>query len=376
VVPAVLLLVAAAVAIRGVWAWVDPGIADIPQASEYAARQVLAGVNPYVDANPYTYAPVYQYPAGTILWHLPFVALVPDSVVLGESFMAARVAAWAMDALAVGLLCLAGWAASGRNRTVPVLSLLPPAVYGLNATLVREVGLTGANDVLMAVLVATSVWLLADGHRPSMAALLWGLAVAVKLPALVLAPLFLGRARWRPVVLAGGVALALQVPFFVFPHLGLHGLAALAEPAARPDPYVVMQNSVWWPVYAVRGVEPWLVSTLGRGVVLVGLAITAWGAWSVRRLRPGPALRERLLAVAGVSLVAMFLLAPQWRVNFQSWGVPAAIVVTIGGIHRDGNVQPSSGGGLVAGQVPPPPPQRPVATRSDGMPTEQMQRTR
>ena len=72
----------------------------------------------------------------------------------------------------------------------------------------------------------------------------------------------------------------------------------------------------------------------------------------------------------------MFLLAPQWRVNFQSWGVPAAIVVTIGGIHRDGNVQPSSGGGLVAGQVPPPPPQRPVATRSDGRPTEQMQRTR
>ncbi|WP_157965400.1 glycosyltransferase family 87 protein [Euzebya rosea] len=364
-IPAMFVIVMGAVAIRAVWAWVDPGIADIPQASEYAARQVLAGLNPYVEANPYTYAPVYQYPAGTILWHLPFVALVPDGLVLGETFVAARMAAWAMDALGAGLLCVGGWVASGRGRTLPILALLPAALYGLNATLVREVGLTGANDVLMGVLLAASVWLLAEGHRPTRSAVLWGLAVAVKLPALAVAPLFLVRAGWGRVMLAGVVALVLQVPFFAFPDIGLHGLEAMAEPAARPDPYTVMVNSIWWPLYAARGVEPSVVDAISSGVVLLGLATSTWGVWSARRMASGPDARERLLAVSALAVVVMFLLAPQWRVNFQSWHVPATVVAAVGSLGAVGTSRQvwTSDDERRTWQVPPPPPCTPGVER-------------
>lgn len=335
-IPAMFVIVLGAVAIRAVWAWVDPGIADIPQASEYAARQVLAGLNPYVEANPYTYAPVYQYPAGTILWHLPFVALVPDGVVLGETFVAARMAAWAMDALGAGLLCAGGWVASGRGRTLPILALLPAALYGLNATLVREVGLTGANDVLMGVLSALAVGLLAANRQPTLAAVCWGLAVAVKPPALVLFPIVAFVAGWRRVLLAGAVAAGLQLPFLLWPRPGLHGLGAILEPALRNDSFDVVRNSAWWPAYVLAGAEGRLASVLSHVPVLAGFAAAGSGcAWVMRMSqRPWRDEVERLMAVTALALTVLVLLAPGWRNNFQAWPIPAAIAVAAIGLWQ------------------------------------------
>ena len=333
--PALTTVVLLGVVLRAVWTWIDPGIADIPQASEFAARQVLAGLNPYVEPNPFTYTPVYQYTAGTISWHLPFVAAIPDGRVMGETFMAARLSAWAMDALAMAAIGIAGWLAVGRPERVPVICLVPAALYALNATMIREVGLTAANDVLMAVLSAIAVGLLSTGRNRRSAAACWGLAVSVKLPALALAPIFVAVAGIRPVLLAGCTALALQTPFFLWPTVGLHGLDAILEPALRNDSYDVVRRSVWWPLYGLLAAQGRLASVLSYVPLSVGTSIAVLGVRSLtngRRGRRAVQEGERLLALAALTLTSLVLLAPGWRNNFQSWPLPLAVLVAASGI--------------------------------------------
>lgn len=331
-VPAAVAVVAFALGLRAVLAWIEPGISDIPQASEHAARQLLAGSNPYVAANPYTVAGIYQYPAGSLLWHLPFVAVIGEGAIAGETFLAARAAAWAVDVGVVAVLAAGGVAAvrgaSARqagsgNAAVPAVAFLPAVVYTLHPTLIRETGLTAANDVLMGVAVAACAWLLWRGHHLG-AAIALGLAVAVKPPAVVLVGVLLLVSGWRRVLQAGLVAAALQVPFLLWPDVGLHGLAAIAEPTARAaDGYLVLRASTWWPVYAAAGTPDWLVSGLGAVAALAGLAVAAWTGWTVARRDGGP---DTYLAAVALPLLLLFLLAPGWRVSFQAWMLPAVLL--------------------------------------------------
>lgn len=321
----VVALVVVAVALRAALAVLDPGISDIPQASEAAARQLLAGDNPYVTANPHTVAGVYQYPAGTLLWHLPFVALLPAGGLLGEPFVAARAAAWAVDAAVVAALAWLGL----RTPLPRWVALAPAVVWAVHPTVLRETGLTAANDVAMGVLVAAAGWVLARRARPGVAGVLLGLAVAVKPPAAALVPAVAVLAGWRTVLVAGGVAAALQLPFLLWPEVGLHGIAALLEPVARAeDGYEVLRFSLWWPVYAVAGASAGVVRA--AGIAAVGAA-AAVGWWTARRIGAGEGTGSpaAVLAALALPLLVLFLLAPGWRANFQDWMLPAAVLAAL-----------------------------------------------
>jgi hypothetical protein len=337
----VLALVLAAVGVRaGLMRW-DPGQSDISASSEEAARQLLDGRNPYVEENPFTIAPVYQYPAGTLLSYVPFTAAIGPDPVGGEGFLAARAATWAVDVAVVLALVAAGVrAATGRpalrGGRVPLGALLPAAAYALHPAIARETGLTGANDVLMGVAVAAFGWVLAVGGSTAAAAAALGLAIAVKPPALVLLPLLWRLRGLRAAAAAAAVPALLQLPFALWPEPQLGGLLAILEPAVRvSDGYDVVRFSLWWPLYAVAGLpEPLL---RGLGVVAAGAA----GLLALvlgQRLRPAgdrgpgaahPPLGGPALAAACLPVLVVFLLAPAWRVNFLGWSTVPAVLLAL-----------------------------------------------
>ena len=307
-----------AIAVRAPLAWVDPGISDIPRASETAARQLLAGVNPYMVANPHTVVGAYQYPAGSVLLHVPFVALLPAEA-LGEPWFPARVLLWV--ASAVGVLLL-GWAGArlGGSRA----GLATALILALHPTLVRESALTVANDVLLGLLAAGAAVALAR-RRPLWCGALVGLAVSVKPAALVLLPLV---GSWPAVTAAVAVPVGLQLPFLLFPTPGAHGLAAMAEPASRADPAAVLRYSTWWPLYAAAQPPPRLLALVAGLGVLLAVAVAVWAGIRLRRAGSG----GRAPAAVALALLAAFALGHRLRLNFQDWYlVPFALAACLDG---------------------------------------------
>lgn len=294
-----------AVALRAPLAWVDPGIGDFATASELAAQQLLAGANPYLQSNPHATAGTYQYPAGTILAHLPLVALDPGAIA-GEEHLGARATLWAVDAAAVVALG-AVLAAMGRPRAGVVAALL----YAVHPTLVRESGIVVANDVGLGALAAGCGLALAR-RRPALAGALAGAAIAVKPAALVLVPVLLAAAGVRPALLALGLPAALQLPFLLLPVPGLHGLAAIAEPAARLESPLALGPSLW----AALPPSPGLVrvlSVLGAGTA------AAVGTLTGRVLRRRGGDPAAALAAVALPLLTAHLLATRWPANFSGW---------------------------------------------------------
>ncbi|HWB70630.1 MAG TPA: hypothetical protein VG452_00305 [Egibacteraceae bacterium] len=324
--PLVLALGVVALLVRVPLAWVDPGVGDFARSSETAARQLLAGANPYTVPNEHTVYGIYQYPAGSLLAHLPFVAVAPRRL-LAEPWVGARAALWATEAAAVALLAWAG-ARLGHARA----GVAAAVAYALGPTLVRESAIVVANDLMLALAGTASAVALAAG-RPLAAGLLAGLAVSVKPPALLLVPLLLVAAGWRPAALACAVPAVLQAPFLLWPSPGLHGLVAIAEPAARPDPYATVQYSTWWPLYATLGpTRPLLGVVTAAGVV----AACAAAVWAGRQLRRRGITLARTAAAYALPLLVAFLGASALRTNFQDWYLPlfllcAAVVGTTPG---------------------------------------------
>ncbi len=315
-------LAALAVAVRAPLAWLDPGISDIPRASEFAAGQLLAGLNPYVEANPHTVVGAYQYPAGSVLAHVPFVALLPAEV-LGERWIPARMVLWVASAAAVFAL---GWAASaavGRRASLAV-----GLVLALHPTLVRESGMVVANDVLLGLLVAGAAVALAC-RRSLWCAALVGLAISVKPSALVLVPLVALVAGWSAGALSVAVPGALQLPFLLLPSPGLHGLAAMAEPATRGDPWNVLQYSSWWPLYLAAPPSGLVLRAVTLLAIAAGSGTSLWAATRLRRTPPDLATTSLALALP---LLATFLLGHRFRINFQDWYlVPFLVGVCVAG---------------------------------------------
>ncbi|MGH8901977.1 MAG: glycosyltransferase 87 family protein [Egibacteraceae bacterium] len=307
--PAVLGLVGVALVVRVPLAWLDPGIADIPRASETAARQLLTGTNPWTAPNPETVAGTYQYPAGSLLAHLPLVAVAPRELG-GEPWVGARATLWVTEAAAVALLAWAG-ARAGHPRG----GLIAAAAYALHPTLARDSGMTVANDLILALCATASAVALAR-RRPMLAAALAGLAVSVKPVAAVLLPLLLMAAGWRAALLAAAVPVVLQAPFLLLPSPGLHGVTAMLEPVGRIEPGSVLTYSIWAPLYRLLGPTPALLRIVGAAGALGGLAAGAWAGW---RLRKGPHSAARVTAAYAVALLVPFLLAFIQRTNYQDW---------------------------------------------------------
>jgi hypothetical protein len=307
--PVVLGLVGMALAVRVPLAWLDPGIADIPRASETAARQLLEGTNPWVALNPETVAGTYQYPAGSLLAHLPLVAVAPRELA-GEPWIGARATLWASEAAAVALLA---WA--GARAGYPRGGLLAAAAYALHPTLARNAGMTVANDLILALCATASAVALAR-RRPMVAAGLAGLAVSVKPVAVVLLPLLLMAVGWRSALLAAAVPVVLQTPFLLLPSPGLHGIAAMLEPVGRVEPDPVLAYSIWAPLYRLLDPTPALLRVVGIASAVGGLAAGCITGW---RLRKGPNSTARVTAAYALALLVPFLLAVVQRTNYQDW---------------------------------------------------------
>lgn len=315
---AAITLVALGLLLRVPLAWIDPGIGDFARASETAAGELLRGVNPYTVANPHTTFGTYQYPAGTLLFHVPFVAALPTSV-LGEAWFAARAAVWAAEAGAIVLLVWAGTRLAG-----PRAGTIAGFAYAVHPTIVRESGIVVANDLLLAVLVTAAAYATIR-RQPSIAGLLVGLAIAVKPAAAVLLPLVLVAEGIAPTAWAVGVPAALQAPFLLWPRPGLHGVRAILEPAARDDPFGVLRSSTFWPWYAATDGRLWSVSVAAT----LGLAASLGAAWWVgRRLRDD---RDPMLVLAAYALplTVAFLLASIQRTNYGDWALPT-VLLTVG----------------------------------------------
>lgn len=293
-------------------AWLDPGISDIPRANELAAEQLLDGRNPWVEPNPESLIGRFQYPAGSVLAHLPFVALVPGEAG-GEAHLGARTALWATDVAVIVLLAV-GLARLGRSAAGSVAAL----AYALHPTLVRETGLTVANDVILAAAIAVGALALAR-RRPLTAAVAIGFAISVKPSAAVLVPFLLLAAGWRPAALAALVPVLLQLPFLLWPTPGLWGLAAMLEPAARASGDAALQRSLW---AAFTPASPAVLAVLTAVDVVVSSAVAAWAGLRVRGARD-PA---RTAAAVALPLLVLFLLSTRWQLNFQGWYLTAAVV--------------------------------------------------
>lgn len=312
---AAITLVALGLLLRIPLAWVDPGIGDFARASETAAAELLRGVNPYTVANPHTTFGTYQYPAGTLLFHVPFVAALPASV-LGEAWFAARAAVWAAEAVAIVLLVWAGTRIAG-----PRAGTIAGFAYAVHPTIVRESGIVVANDLLLAVLVTAAAYAAVRRH-PAVVGVLVGLAIAVKPAAAVLLPLVLVAHGGASAGWALAVPALLQAPFLLWPRPGLHGIRAILEPAARDDPFGVLRSSTFWPWYAATDGRLWSVSAAAA----VGLAAALAAAWWVgRRLREDrdPAL---VLAAYALPLTVAFLLASIQRTNYGDWALPTVLL--------------------------------------------------
>lgn len=308
-------LVALALVVRVPLAWVDPGISDIPVSTETAVTQLFDGTNPYTVDNPDTHLGRYQYPAGTLLSHAPFVLAVPDTVV-GEEHVGVRAAIWTTEVLAVLLLLWAGTRLASRRAGAAAAF-----AYAVHPTLVRDAGIVVANDLLVGAAVAGSAYAFVR-RRGTVAGSLLGFAIAVKPSAAVLLPLVLVADGLRPAAWAVAVPAALQAPFLLWPRPGLHGVHAMLEPAARDDAFGVLRSSAWWPWYAATGGRPWAVTVAAVVGLLAALALAAWVGRRLRRDRAPVAVAAGFAA----PLMAVFLLASVQRINYGDWALTAMML--------------------------------------------------
>jgi hypothetical protein len=302
-------LVALALAVRVPLAWWDPGISQIGTSTEIAVEQLLDGDNPYPRPNPDADFGTYQYPAGTLLVHTPLIAAVPDEVA-GEEHLGLRATAWLTDAVAVALLASAAGPAAGF-------------AYALHPTLVRESGLTVANDVLLALLVAATAIALSR-RRVVAAGVLAGLAISVKPAALLAVPVLLAAVGWVPALLAIAVPVALQLPFLLWQSPGLEPFEGLLEPATRSEPLLVLRESTWYPLYRWVGHGDGVRSV----VAFVGVVIGGFVAlWAGRELRRRGITLSRAAAALSLPLLVSYALAGTPRTNYQDWYLTAFLVV-------------------------------------------------
>jgi hypothetical protein len=303
-------LAALALALRVPLAWWDPGISDIPTSTEIAAEQLLDGDNPYTLPNPDTQVGHYQYPAGSILAHLPFVALQPDRL-FGEEHVGVRVAIWFNEAVTVVLLLWAG-ALVGRSRAGQAAAF----AYAMHPVLLREAGQTVANDLILATLVLGAAVALAR-RRPMLGAVLVGLAISVKPVVVAALPVVLVAVGWQAAAAAVLVAVGVQLPFLLFPTPGTHGLRWILEPVGRAEIAPVLRaNSLWWPVYLVVGTSAAAIKTASRASLALCLAAAAWAGWQLRRTE---LTLERLAAAFALPLFLAWATASMQRTNYQCW---------------------------------------------------------
>jgi hypothetical protein len=188
------------------------------------------------------------YPAGAQLFFRAVTAI-------HESVSAFKVAFVICD-FGIALLLLDLLRTSGRG----VHWVLAYAWHPLLAT---EVAGSGHIDIVGALLLMISVAALAR-HWRAIAALAFGLAIAVKFLPVVLLPLYWKRVRIRDVALAAAVVALLYVPFLNHGHISIGSLGTYVQTFRFNGPLFAVLDQV---------APPQLLAGLA---VLVGLMAATW----------------------------------------------------------------------------------------------------
>ncbi len=209
--------------------------------------------------NPYLPSP---YPAGAQLFFRSVTAI-------HESIFALKVAFVLCDLVIVFVL-LDILKNSGRGAHWVL-------AYAWNPLLAIEVAGSGHIDIVGVLLLLVSVAALARRWRP-VAALAFGMAVAVKLLPVVLLPLYWKRVRVRDAALAAAMVVLLYVPFLNHGRIPIGSLGTYVQSFRFNDP-----------VFAV--LERFASPQIAAGIaVLVGFLTTIW------LMRKGPEFSSDALA--------------------------------------------------------------------------------
>jgi hypothetical protein len=166
--------------------------------------------------------------------------------------------------------------------------------FAWNPLLAIEVAGSGHIDIVGALLLVISVAALARRWR-AVAALAFGLAVAVKFLPIVLLPLCWKRVRIRDAVLAAIVVILLYVPFFDHGRIPFGSLGTYVTGFRFNGPVFAMLHYV---------ASPQLLAGLA---VLVGLATAAWLRRASRDLPNKKPLTTESTEVHGENAEAFFL---------------------------------------------------------------------
>ena len=188
------------------------------------------------------------YPAGAQLFFRSVTAL-------HESIFAFKVA-FVICEFAIVLVLLDLLRTSGRAAHLVL-------TFAWNPLLAVEVAGSGHIDIVGALLLVISVAALARRWR-TIAALTFGLAVAMKFLPIVLLPLYWKRVRIRDAVLAATVVALLYVPFLDHGHIPFGSLGTYVTGFRFNGPVFAMLHQIA-PAQLLAGLA-----------VLVGLATAAW----------------------------------------------------------------------------------------------------
>jgi alpha-1,6-mannosyltransferase len=197
------------------------------------------------------------YPAGAQLFFRAVTAI-------HESVFAMKVA-FSICNLAI-ILVLLDVLRNGRQAAHWVLA------YAWNPLLATEVAGSGHIDIVGTLLLLVSVAALWRRWR-AVAAVAFGLAVAVKFLPIVLAPLYWRRLRIRDALLAVCVFGLLYVPFLERGRIPMGSLGTYVQSFRFNDPVFAMLERIWSPQFAVA------LSVLAGFVTAIWLRIKS-AAWS------------------------------------------------------------------------------------------------
>ncbi len=279
---------------------VPPGADDDIHRYLWDGRMQRLGYNPYIVVpsdpalaglhtpetrtlnNPYLPSP---YPAGAELFFRAVTAI-------HESISALKVAFVLCDLVIVFIL-LDILKSSGQGAHWVL-------AYAWNPLLAIEVAGSGHIDIVGVLLLLTSVAALARRWR-TLAALAFGLAIAVKLLPIVLLPLYWKRVRVRDAALAAAVVVLLYVPFLNHGRIPLGSLGTYLHSFRFNDPVFATLERV---------ASPQLAAGLA---VLVGVLTAIWQ----RRKRP-----ELSAGALAWPMTASLLCAPVVYPWYLLWLLP------------------------------------------------------
>lgn len=191
------------------------------------------------------------YPPGAQLFFRAVTAIRESVLALKVAFV---MCAFGIDVVLLGLL---------RNKGRGSHLIL---AYAWNPLLAIEVAGSGHIDIVGALLVAISLAALARRWR-AIAALTFGLAVAVKFLPIVLLPLYWKRIRLRDAALAAGVVGLMYVPFVNHGHIPTGSLGTYVQTFRFNGPVFAALDGL---------ASPRLLAALA---VLVGFVTSIWLRW-------------------------------------------------------------------------------------------------